>query len=169
MTPVQSEAMQKFSLYAMPVLGGGFLLIHPALMQLTFSFTALLGLIQANLLRQPWVRAKLGVQPLPTNKPNARVTPYKGTLTTYEAPAPTRPIHTASSGQQSKGTVSSLTGKLKGMISKPVSEIAKSVQQHQASTGTTKKRHGRTPNELKEAQSYEERHRRQQSSGRSVR
>ena len=156
----------------MPFIGGGVLLLYPALMQVAFSFAAVLGLIQATLFRQPWVRAKLGIQPLPSKKSNARLkaTPYSGALSSYEAPTPTRAAHTISSQQGSKGLISSFSSKARNLISRPASgmkgaasEVRKAMNQYRGTTGTAKKKHGRTAAELQDAKRYEERHRRQQS------
>ena len=152
--------MRTFSLYVMPLIGGGFLFLYPALMQVAFSFTAILGLVQAMLFRKPWIRAKLGIHPLPTKKPK---TPYSVSLTRYEAPAPPTSTNGISSDGKPGGLISSLRSKARNLVSRPAAGVIKGVQQYQGTAAPNKKRHGRTPKELLDAQKYEERHRRQQT------
>ena len=144
----------------MPLIGGGFLLLYPALMQVAFSFTALLGMVQAMLFRRPWIRAKLGIHPLPTKQPK---TPYSSSLNRYEPPAPPTSANRISSDEKPGGLVSSLRSKARNLVSRPAAGVMKGVQQYQGTAASTKKRHGRTPKELLDAQKYEERHRRQQT------
>ena len=144
----------------MPLIVGGFLSHIPALMQVAFSFTAILGMIQGILFRKPWIRAKLGIHPLPTKKPK---TPYSVSLTRYEAPTPPTSTHRKSLDEKPGGLISSLRTKTRNLVSRPAAGVMKGVQQYQGTAASTKKRHGRTPKELLDAQKYEERHRRQQT------
>lgn len=100
----------KFALYAMPVLGGGFMLLYPACTQLTFGFTALLSLTQSYLLRQPWMREFLGIYPLPKPKKTPIVPAIP--LQTYLPPSQTPPVIGVQNGisDKAKKKVSELTG-----------------------------------------------------------
>lgn len=150
-------------LYVMPLFGGGILLIYPALMQLAFSFTAVLGLVQSSLFRQPWVRDICGIQPLPTKNSPAKVTTYSDTLSKYEAPRGATSIDTMSTTQGSEGVISSFKNKARSLVSQPFAGMKESVKQYQSTTGSARRKHGRTANELREAQLYEERHQQQQA------
>lgn len=98
-----APALAKFALYGMPVVGGGFMLMYPACLQLTFGFTAALSLIQAYLLRQPWVRERLGIQPLPKRNPESSAsTLITSTLNIYQPPSQTPPTPEMKSGIANK-------------------------------------------------------------------
>ena len=148
------------------------MIIYPALMQLTFTFTALLGLAQAYCFRQPWIRHRLGIQPLPVN-PVQRTTLHKGTSPSYAAPTRTSSDGPISSDPKSKGLYASLTNKARQTIAGPVSEIRgavselkKTVGNHAGTTATEKRKHGRTAAELRQAKAYEERYRKRQEARR---
>lgn len=84
--------MYKFGLYGMPVIGGGFMLMYPACLQLTFGFTAALSLIQSYLLRQPWIRERIGIYPLPKRKPDSNGPgAVAARLQVYQPPPQTTP------------------------------------------------------------------------------
>ena len=112
-----------FALYAMPLLGGGFMLLYPACLQLTFGFTAALSLTQSYLLRQPWVRKLLGIYPLPKPKRNPIVPAIQ--LQTYLPPSQTPPVLEVNNGELNKakrkvseftGAVSEFRKSLTGMV-----------------------------------------------------
>ena len=155
--------MRTFSLYIMPLMGGGILFIYPALMQVAFSFAAILGLVQSSIFRQPWIRAKLGIQPLPLppKTPQSEMTPYRETLGTHESPTSRGVLDNEAAKRAPKGMISSIKSKAKDLILTPVVGMKKGIQQHQATAGIAKKKHGRTTRELQEAQRYEERRQRQ--------
>ena len=107
----------KASLYAMPVLAGGFMLLYPAAMQLTFGFTAALSFFQAYVLRQPWVRAFLGIHPLPNKQPDlSKSEAVSGRLNMYQAPTEALPEPAVKSGMAIKAKEKVL--EVKGVASK---------------------------------------------------
>lgn len=152
-----SPLMKRFGLWTAPILFGGTLTLYPALMQIAFTFTALLGLLQAYCFRQPWIRTLLGIQPIPQKtKPKAT---YKVRPPSYQPPTPVAPT----SGP--KGLPSRLTDKAKGLLAGPVKDIKEGKSSFQKSynnyLGTSKpekRKHGRTAAELKQAKKYEEKH-----------
>ena len=84
----------KYTLYGMPVIGGGCILLYPAALQLTAMFTAIFSLVQAHLFRKPWVRRRLGIYPLPEPKTvsstpkamDSRLNRYQPALQTLPGP-----------------------------------------------------------------------------------
>lgn len=160
--------MRSFGLYILPVMVGGFMIIYPALMQLTFTFTALLGLTQAYCFRQPWIRQRLGIQPLPV-KPEQKTTVQNGTLSSYAAPTQTSPNSPTSPDPKSKGLYERLTNTARQTIVGPVSEVRGAVSELKKTFGDVagtaapeKRKHGRTAAELRQAKAYEEKHRKRQ-------
>lgn len=126
-----NPAFAKFALYGMPVVGGGFMLMYPACLQLTFGFTAALSLIQAYLFRQPWVRERLGIQPLPKrNRASSAPTLITSTLNIYQPPSQAPPTPEMKSGIANKAREKMSDAK------GAASELATSVKSF---TGSTKK------------------------------
>lgn len=147
-----SPGMAKFMLYGAPVMGGGFMLMYPACMQLTFGFTAVMALIQAYLFRQPWVRERLGICPLPKRNPetgSSRIITSR--LNMYQPPSQTPPALELKSG---------VTGKAKEKFSEAkgaASEFMKSMKNLQGSTAKDAKKPGPANSELSKAQMLQER------------
>lgn len=170
-TPASAK-MRSLGLYILPVVVGGFMVIYPALMQLTFTFTALLGLMQAYCFRQPWIRQRLGIQPLPV-KPEQKISLQKGALYSYAAPTQTSSNGTMSSDPNSKGLYGRLTNKARQTITNPMSEVRGAVSELKKTMGDfagnsapEKRKHGRTAAELRQAKAYEEKYRKRQEARR---
>lgn len=104
------------------------MIMYPACLQLTFGFTAALSLIQAYLFRQPRVRERLGIQPLPKRKPESSApTLITSTTNIYTPPSPT-PDMKSGIADKARGKISDARG--------AASELVKSVKSF---TGSTKK------------------------------
>lgn len=114
-TTNMSPLMQRLGLWTLPILIGGVMTIYPALMQIAFTITALLGLIQAYCFRQPSIRSRLGIHPIP-EKPRPKAT-YKITPLSYKPPTPTVP------GSDSEGLGSRLANKVKQLSAGPVRDV----------------------------------------------
>ena len=157
-------------MYIAPVLFGGLMVIYPALMQLTFTFTSLLGLTQAYFFRQPWARQKLGIQPLPV-KPQQKTTRSKDAFTSYAAPWRTESNGPTTPDPKSQGLYSRLTTKARQTVAGPIAEVGGAVSELKKSmtstAATEKRKHGRTAAELRQAKIYEEKYGRRQKATQS--
>lgn len=147
-----NPALKHTMLYAFPVLMTTFMLYWPAALQLTFAITSMLSLTQAHLLKEPWMREWLGIQPLPKPKSPSSKSAYTGTLTKYQTPAP------SSDGPAQKGIFEGAISDLKGAASQVV-KSARAMRSNllEEKTGTQR----RTPTELRRAKAYEEKRRRE--------
>lgn len=145
--------MQKFMLYGMPAMAVAFLYWQPAMIQLAFCFTSILGFVQSKLFRNPWMRARLGIHPQPTPKPNAENTASSNAITNFLAPTAPNPAT-----EQPKGMLASI--KDRWDTANAQAKVAKSNAQ---SKGPVRRKHGRTAREIEEAQRYEEKYQRQLS------
>ena len=129
------------------------MLFWPGCMQLTFFTTAMMSLSQSWALRQPGVRKYLGIQPLPSpasaSPPKG---PYTGTMNTYQRPAKPAPL------PEKKGVIEGAISDLKGAAGQAVksARTAMSIDPQEK-----KKSQGRTREELRRAQAYEEKRRRE--------
>src|SRR6266511_1466008 len=74
-----------FMTYVLPTVSGAIMLLCPATLQIYFFVTAALGFVQSRLIQNSWVRAKLGITPMPV-KPQNPGTVLPG-VNTIEAPA----------------------------------------------------------------------------------
>ena len=133
-------------LYGLPTLTASFMLFWPGALQLTFAFTSMMSLTQAYLLRQPWMRNFLGIQPMP--KP-AAPTSYAGVINRYEGPSPTSSSSPAPTG---KGILGGAISDIKGAASQVVKSARSLKDMQETKTGTQR----RTPAELRRAKAYEE-------------
>ena len=161
--PMTTSAFRATFLWVLPLVTTTFMMFWPGALQITFAFTSLLALFQARLLRQPGVRNWLGIQPLlkPKSPDTQTKPPYTGTLNKYQAPsslatdpAPKSAFEAAKSDV--KGAVNqvmksarSLRGTLRGSL--------RGEPGPQERTGTQR----RTPEELRRANAYEEKRRRE--------
>lgn len=136
--------------YVFPAISTLFMCHWPGCLQLTFALTSFISLVQAYLFRQPWFRDYLGIQPLPqqTPTPDPSTSSYAGTLTQYQEPSsePARPAPTG------------FIGEIKGAASQ-VMQSAKLRASKMERTNSAGRRH--TASELRKANAYEERRRRE--------
>lgn len=80
--------MRTFMTYVLPTMTVGFSCVLPASVQLSFTASTALSLLQMHYLRQNRVREYLGIHPFPSaNSPS--VSPYKGTITVRATVTPT--------------------------------------------------------------------------------
>lgn len=145
---MMDEAWRSTLLYGMPILTSFFMLFWPGALQLTFACTSLLGLIQAYLFRQARVRKFLNIQPLPVPK--------------TQTAAPPTPAITWDSPPSS--SVPAKTGILAGAISEikgAATQVVKSARRLRDSDDTKKGAARRSPRELRRANEYEEKRRRE--------
>ena len=121
--------LARFTLYGMPIIGGGFMVLYPAALQLTAMFTAIFSLVQAHLFRKPWVRRRLGIYPLPEPKTASTIPKTVASrLNMYQPASQTLPGPKMESG---------ITSKAKGKMSEAkgaASELMKSVKSLSGST-----------------------------------
>ena len=149
-----APALQRFMIYGVPAVSSFFMLFSPGCMQLTFLATSLLSLTQASLFRQPAVRNFLGIQPLPS-KPKPRTnpsTPYAGTMNVYQAPKSSEPAP-----PENRGIIRATISDLKDAAS----QLFKSAQSTIDSTQAKNAEPRRSKAELRHAQAYEEKRRRE--------
>lgn len=147
-----NPAMRNLFTYGFPTMTGLFMLWWPGCMQITFFTTAMLSLSQSWLLRQPWLRQMIGIQPLPTpHTNNPPKGPYTGTLNTYQPPAKTAPL------PEKKGIIGGAISDIKGAAGQAI----KSARNVMSSENDMKKTQGRTPEESRRAKAYEEKRRRE--------
>ncbi|KAL8793082.1 MAG: hypothetical protein Q9195_004288 [Heterodermia aff. obscurata] len=149
---MMNPGMAKFMLYGMPMLGGGFMLLYPAAFQLTVGFTSMLSLIQAYVLREPWVRRRLGIYPLPERKP-VSTTPKAvvARLNMYQPPSQALAAPKVESG---------IAGKAKEKMSEAkgaASELMKSVNSLRGSTPKNANRSLSASPEVGKAQALQQR------------
>ena len=151
-TASMNPAMRNVFVYVFPAMSGGFMLFWPGCMQITFFTTAILSLSQSWLLRQPWLRQFLGLQPLlpPSTKSPPR-TPYTGTMNTYQPPSKEAPP------PEKKGIIGGAISDIKGAAGQAIKTAKDALSTEQAA----KKTQGRTPEELRRAKAYEEKRRRE--------
>lgn len=153
-----NPALRNFFTYGIPLLSGSFMLFWPACMQLSFFFTSLFSMGQAWLLRQPWMRNWLGIQPLPEPLTSSGATSsYKGTMNLYQPPSNAPPP------EEKKGVIGGAISDIKSSFSQ-VADKARSVADSQTKTTTR-----RTAAELKYAKAYEERRRKEMENETAVR
>ena len=144
--------MKNIFVYAFPAMTGSFMLFWPGCLQLTFFTTAIVSLSQSWLLRQPWMRRFLGIQPLPpTPSKTPPRGPYTGTLNTYQPPTKPAPL------PPKKGIIEGAVSDLKGAAG----QAMKSAKGMMSSETSQKKTTGRSPEELRRARAYEEKRRRE--------
>jgi YidC/Oxa1 family membrane protein insertase len=147
-----APAMHKMLIYVFPAMTGTVMLFWPGCMQITFFTTAVLSLSQSWLLRQPWLRQYLGLQPLPppSTKSPPR-TPYTGTMNTYQPPAKTASL------PEKKGIIGGAISDIKGAAGQAVTSAKGALAIDQ----DAKKTRGRSSEELRRAKLYEEKRRRE--------
>ena len=125
------------------------MLFWPGCMQLTFATTSVLSLGQAHLLRRPWIRNWLGIQPIPkaapaSGKPSS---PYAGVLNTYQPPEPAK---------ERKGIVGGAIADIKGAAGNAMGRLRKRADDKlKAKSPRLRQR------EVQQAKIYEERRRRE--------
>ena len=143
--------MQITMLYGLPLVTSTFMLFWPGVLQVTFAFTSLLSLLQSYLLRQPWMRHFLQIQPLPGKKEHTQSN-YAGTITRYQSPLsppPEPPVK--------KGIVGGAISEIKGAAS----QVMRSARRLRDSGDDKRGSRRRSPAEVKRAQEYEQRRRRE--------
>ena len=142
-TATANPAMLKFMQNGIPSVMFIFTIFLPSAVQLTFFTSSIFGFFQSFLLRTSSVRSWLGIQPLPAHyKPpgtvkETPVSPYKGTITKFEAP-------TAEMPEEKKTSFSSITGGLKALKDRAVAD-------------NRPKGSRLTKQQLRDAQAYEQR------------
>lgn len=138
-------------IYGLPIMTSVFMVYWPGSLQLTFAFTSMLSLSQAYLLRQPWMRTFLKIQPL--LKPKAPTSSsYSGTITTYKAP-----LTPSSPPPAPKGIIGGAIHDIKGAVSQGM-KTARGVKDAQK---TNRGAQRRTAGELKRAKAYDEKRKRE--------
>jgi membrane protein insertase Oxa1/YidC/SpoIIIJ len=144
MTP----GMRKVFLYVIPPFGGLIMTNWPAALQMTFCIAAIISLIQSSLLRQPWFRNSLGLQPIPPRSDTGKSdnSAYTGTMTRYRPPG--------DASEQRKGGI---ILDVKNNLSKFYQESKKKVEERKQ----PKKTGRRTTAELKYAKEYDARRKRE--------
>jgi membrane protein insertase Oxa1/YidC/SpoIIIJ len=143
---MMQPTIKKLLLYVFPTITTGLMLALPGALQLSFSVTSMMALLQSHLLRQPWVRQFLRIQPLPQppNPPSDSV--YKGTITIQ---APSQSI--VEPPPPPKGIIDGALVDIKGAAS----QIMKTARSMRQSEDTKKGTQRLTKAELKRAHSYE--------------
>ena len=147
MTP----AVRKIFLYVLPPMSGAIMTFWPGGLQLVFSFTAMIALIQSTLLRKAWFRRFFGIQPLP--EPDATKghgQAYTTTINKYQAPTKSKLGH-----ERRKGILGAWVD-----ITSAVSETAKAgknIMQSQRKDQQSRL----TAAELRHAKLYEEKRRKE--------
>lgn len=135
-------------IYAVPALTSLFMLYWPGALQLTFACTSVLGLTQTHLLQNPRVRTFLNIQPLPVRKP-ATAAPPSRTINW------SRPH--SSSGPGRTGILAGAVSEIKGAAS----QFMKTARSLRDSNDTKIGDARRSPNEIRRANEYEEKRRRE--------
>lgn len=148
-TQMTDEAWKTTMLYGVPLLTSCFMLFWPGALQLTFAFTSILSLLQSYLLRQPWMRNFLNIQPLPIPKPAGAASPYAGTITQHESTPSTPPVK--------KGVLGGAISDIKGAAS----QVVKTARNLRDSPDAKRGSRRRSPAEVKRAQDYEARRQRE--------
>lgn len=86
------KTVMGFAKYGFPALSMIFGYFQPASTQLIFATTGVLSYIQSRVVTSPGFRAMVGIHPLPEKPaPDAKVGPYKGTITRYAVDPKTKP------------------------------------------------------------------------------
>lgn len=142
--------MKKTMVYGIPVITSVFMIYWPGALQLAFATTSLLSLSQSYLLRQPWMRNFLNIQPLPGPQPRTEASRYTGTLTRVPRPSPP-----PSPPPLKKSFLGGAFSEIKGAASEVVKTARKLMSSEETKSGSQR----RTPAELKRAQEYEEKRR----------
>lgn len=157
---MMNPGMQTAMRYGIPIFTSACMLGMPGSLQLTFACSSGLSLLQMYLLRQPWCRAFLNIQPLPiptTITPNSTPsTPsYIGTLTRHEPPSPTPALPLPAP----KSVLGDAVSTIKGAASKAMDK-AKKFRASAAGGGKSATRR-RSEAELRKATAYEQRRQRE--------
>lgn len=142
---MMSPAIKKVCLYVLPPFSGLIMCAWPGALQMTFFFQAMISMLQAAALRQDWFRDLIGIQPFPKAGDTKSKTPYSGT------------INATISAKPASGADKGLFGKAMADMKTAFSEVKKRVEDYQQPTKT----HRRTPGELKHAQAYDDRRKRE--------
>ncbi|MCJ1425449.1 Mitochondrial inner membrane protein oxa1 [Sticta canariensis] len=146
--PMADEAWKTTLIYGIPSVTSLFMLYWPGALQLTFACTSLLGLTQTYLLQQPRVREFLNIQPLPVRKPQTAAPPTRAT-NWERPPSSPRPVKTGILG----GAISEIKG--------AASQVMKTARSFRNSDDTKVGAARRSPRELRRANEYEEKRRRE--------
>ena len=144
--------MGKYMLYGMPIVGGGFLLLYPAALQLSAGFTAVMSLVQAKVLSNPWMRRQLGVHSRSEPKPVSTASMAVASRLNMYQPS--------SQALSAPRMASGITGKAKEKMSEAkgaASELMKSVKSLRGSTLKIAKRPPTINSEIGRAQALQER------------
>ncbi len=141
MTPV----VKKIFLYVLPPFSGLIMCAWPGALQFTFFFQSMMSMSQAAALRQDWFRNMVGIQPLPKPGDTKPSTTYSGT------------INRTISADGTPGAKSGILGGAMADIKTAFSAAKKRTEDYQQPTKTGR----RTPGELKHAQAYEARRKRE--------
>jgi len=140
MTPV----IRKFFLYVLPPFSGLIMCAWPGALQITFFIQAMISMTQAAALRQNWFRDMVGIQPLPdNNKPKSN---YSGTIN-----------RAASAASPQGGANKGGSGGFMDDIKTAFAAAKKRTEDYQQPTKTGR----RMPGELKHAQAYDARRKRE--------
>ena len=126
---MMNPGMKNFLQYVMPGMTGAFMLFWPGCMQLTFATTACLSLGQAYLLKRPWVRNILGIQPIPTQAQTSGKanSPYKGVINMYQPP---------DQPKEKKGIVGGAIADIKGAADNALGRLRKTSDKRAKSIST---------------------------------
>lgn len=112
---------------------------------MTFFFQAMISMVQAAALRQDWFRDLIGIQPFPKTDDTKSSVPYSGT------------INKTMSANAASGAKKGLFGAAMTDIKTAFSAAKKRAEDFQQPTKTGR----RTPGELKHAQAYDARRKRE--------
>ncbi|KAI9768406.1 MAG: Mitochondrial inner membrane protein oxa1 [Candelina submexicana] len=139
--------------YILPTMTGAIMLSWPGALQMSFLFSSWMSVMQASLLRSNSFRDWAGIMRMPVapkvNPNGTTPSPYSGKMTLAQKPAaaastPASPVNKA------KGILDGAISDVKGATSEAV-KMAKQL------SGTETKRGTKTASELREAQAYEAR------------
>lgn len=147
-----SPMMRNLMLYVIPIFSAGFMMPLPAAVQLSFTATSVLTILQTYYLRQPRVRGFLGIQPMPSPAGPPSESPYKGTITVQAS--------TSSIPQPSpapKGIIGGAISDIKGAASQVMKAARSLAQPNDEKRGNQRL----TVAELKRAHAYEAQRRRE--------
>jgi len=144
---MMTPTVRAIFLYVLPPFSGLIMCAWPGALQLTFFIQALITMVQSAALRQDWFRKLVGIQPLPQSgdiKPN---TPYSRAIISNMSAD-------LASGAK-KGILGGAIADIKTAFSAAKKRTEDYQQQQQPKTGR------RTPGELKHAQAYDARRKRE--------
>jgi YidC/Oxa1 family membrane protein insertase len=159
-----SEGMRIFTTYVIPTMTGVFMLLWPATLQLYFCVSSIIGFITSSLLRNPGIRARLGVGPLPV-KPS---TPESLTAAINKIETPVEAA--ARIAKERRSVVDKGLENITGGFNKMKESAKDSIARQGYNVGDKgAKGNKRSSQEIRTAEAYEERRRRELEMERAAR